>query len=149
MGGRGCNSTVECVLCTYKVVGSIPTISKLMTYVLRTYVKKKYLFNALCAVYGVNQSLASDICTKLGYQKNFLTKNLTDKQIYNINKYVEEKEFLVKGDLQRWLKQKIDLLSSLKTYRGLRHRLGLPVRGQRTHTNARTVKKLRRFRKNK
>jgi small subunit ribosomal protein S13 len=120
-----------------------------MTYVLRTYVKKKYLFNALCAVYGVNQSLASDICTKLGYQKNFLTKNLTDKQIYNINKYVEEKEFLVKGDLQRWLKQKIDLLSSLKTYRGLRHRLGLPVRGQRTHTNARTVKKLRRFRKNK
>lgn len=140
---------VECVLCTYKVVGSIPTISKLMTYVLRTYVKKKYLFNALCAVYGVNQSLASDICTKLGYQKKFLTKNLNDKQIYNINKYVEEKEFLVKGDLQRWLKQKIDLLSSLKTYRGLRHRLGLPVRGQRTHTNARTVKKLRRFRKNK
>jgi small subunit ribosomal protein S13 len=117
-----------------------------MTYVLRTYVKKKYLFYALCAVYGINESLAQQICAKFGFQKTFLTKNLSDKQIYSINKYVEEKEFLIKGDLHRWLKQKIDLLSSIKSYRGLRHRLGLPVRGQRTHTNAKTVKKLRRLR---
>lgn len=121
--------------------------SPYMAYVLRTYVKRKYLSNALCAVYGINESLSSTICASLGFQKKFLTKNLSEKQIENINKYVEEKEFLIKGELQRWLKQKIDLLSTIKTYRGSRHRLGLPVRGQRTHTNAKTVKKLRRFRK--
>jgi small subunit ribosomal protein S13 len=118
-----------------------------MTYVLRTYIKKKYLKNALCAVYGINESLASQICANLGYQKKFLTEKLSDKQVYDINNYVEKRKFLIKGDLHRWLNEKIDLLSAIKTYRGLRHRLGLPVRGQRTHTNARTVKKLRRIKK--
>lgn len=138
---------VECVLCTYKVVGSIPTISIRMAYLLRTHVKKKYLPQALCSVFGINKSLASQICMSLGFQKYFLTKNLSDEQIYLIGKYVEEKEILIKGDLLRWIKQKIDLLASLRVYRGIRHRLGLPLRGQRTHTNARTAKRLRKARK--
>lgn len=139
---------VECVLCTYKVVGSIPTISMKMAYLLRTHIKKKYLLHALCSVYGINKSLSAHICKSLGYQKNFLTQNLTNEQIYCITQYVEEKDFLIKGDLLRWVNQKIESLATLRVYRGIRHRHGLPLRGQRTHTNARTAKKLRKLKKN-
>lgn len=118
-----------------------------MAYLLRTYVKNKYLMHALCAVYGIKESLALKICRALGYQKNFLTTNLSEEQTYWISQYVEEQDLLIKGDLQRLVNQKIESLSNLRTYRGIRHRLGLPLRGQRTHTNARTAKKLRRLKK--
>ena len=135
---------VECVLCTYKVVGSIPTISNyIMAYILRTHIKKKYLVPGLTAVYGIGKSMSLSLCQRLGFQKTFLLKNLTDEDIYQISQLIEELKILTKGDLSRWVKQKIDHLSSLKTYRGIRHRQGLPLRGQRTHTNARTAKKLR------
>jgi small subunit ribosomal protein S13 len=115
-----------------------------MAYLLRTHVKKKYLSYALCAVYGIDKALSSQICLSLGFQKNFLIKNLSNEQIYSLGQYVEEKDIPVKGDLLRWVKQRIDTLVCLRVFRGVRHRLGLPLRGQRTHTNARTAKKLRR-----
>lgn len=141
----GCNSMVECVLCTYKVVGSIPTISILlyMAYILRTHIQKKYLFFGLKMIYGIGASISASLCHRLGFQKKFLLKNLTEEDIYAISQLVDELKFNIKGDLERWLKQKVDFLSTLKTYRGIRHRQGLPVRGQRTHTNASTPKKLR------
>lgn len=120
-----------------------------MAYLLRTHVKKKYLVHALCSVYGIHKSIAFQVCMSLGYQKNLLTENLSDEQISLLTQYVEEKEFLIKGDLLRSVKQKIDFLATLRVYRGVRHRLGLPLRGQRTHTNARTAKKLRVSRKRK
>ena len=140
---------VECVLCTYKVVGSIPTIStkSKMIYVLRTHLKKKYLIHALQEVYGLGSSLSVQLCRSLGFQKNFLLKGLTDEDIYYIDQLMDDLKLTIKGDLFRFRKERIDELVSIKSYRGLRHRQGLPVRGQRTHTNAQTVKKLRKQKK--
>lgn len=114
-----------------------------MAYILRTQVKKKYLIQGLTQVFGLGYSLSKNLCSRLGFQQKFLTHKLTDEDIYRIGLLVEELKILVKGDLQRWVKQKIESLAVLKTYRGIRHRQGLPLRGQRTHTNAKTAKKLR------
>jgi small subunit ribosomal protein S13 len=114
-----------------------------MAYILRTHIEKKKLIVGLCLVFGIGHSLSKKICNNLGFQNSFLLKNLTDEDIYLISLFVDDLKILVKGDLNRWLKQKIDYLVSLNTYRGFRHRQGLPLRGQRTHTNARTTKKLR------
>ena len=140
---------VECVLCTYKVVGSIPTISNylLMVYILRTHLKKKYLIQALKDVYGLGNSLCFHLCQSLGFQKHFLLKEITDEDIYHIDQLLENSRLTIKSDLQRAVKQKIDHLVSIKSYRGIRHRQGLPVRGQRTHTNARTCKNLRKLKR--
>ena len=140
---------VECVLCTYKVVGSIPTISNysFMVYILRMHLKKKYLLQALKDVYGLGKSSCFRLCQSLGFQKHFLLKEITDEDIYYIDQLLENSELIVKSDLQRILNQKIDQLVNMKSIRGIRNRQGLPVRGQRTHTNARTCKKLRRFKK--
>ena len=118
-----------------------------MAYLLRTYLKKKYLINALKAVYGLGDSWSIYICRSLGFQKTFLLKDLTDEDVYHIDQFVRELNLPIKGDLQRINKQNIDLLASIRSYRGIRHRQGFPVRGQRTHTNARTVKKLQRLRR--
>lgn len=118
-----------------------------MAYFLRTYLKKKYLVQALKAVYGIGISLSSDLCHRLGFQKNFLLENLTDQDIYHIDQLVTSLNLPIKGDLQRIIKQRIDHLANIRSYRGVRHRQGFPVRGQRTHTNARTVKKLRRLKR--
>jgi small subunit ribosomal protein S13 len=118
-----------------------------MVYILRTHLKKQYLLHALQEVYGLGYSLSSQLCRSLGFQKNFLLKTLTDEDIYYIDQLMDDLKLTIKGDLQRFKKERIDELVSIKSYRGLRHRQGLPVRGQRTHTNARTVKKLRKQRK--
>lgn len=118
-----------------------------MAYLLRTYLKKKYLVQALTAVYGIGSSWSVRLCQSLGFQKKFLLKDLTDEDIYHIDQLVTELDLPIKGDLQRVKKQNIDHLASIRSYRGIRHRQGFPVRGQRTHTNARTVKKLRGLRR--
>ena len=140
---------VECVLCTYKVVGSIPTISNylLMVYILRTHLKKKYLIQALREVYGLGNSLCFQLCKSLGFQKYFLLKEITDEDIYHIDQLLENSKLTIKSDLQRTIKERIDYLVGIKTYRGIRLRQGLPVRGQRTHTNARTCKNLRKLKR--
>lgn len=114
-----------------------------MSYILRTHIKKKYLIQGLQSIYGIGGFLSKKICRTLGFQKSFLLKNMSDEQIFHLGQAVEEWNILLKGDLQRQLKQKLDKLATLKTFRGIRHRQGLPVRGQRTHTNAKTQKKLK------
>lgn len=118
-----------------------------MAYILRTHVKKKYLFYGLQSVYGIGSFLSEQICKRLGFNKTFTIKDLTDDQLFQILQCVEELGIPLKGELQRQLKHDIDKLITLKTFRGIRHRQGLPVRGQRTHTNARTPKRLRFFKK--
>ena len=118
-----------------------------MVYILRTHMKKKYLIHGLQSVYGIGESLSKKICKSLGFQTTFLLKNISDEQIFHLGQSVEEWNIALKGELQRWLKQKIDRLATLRTYSGIRHRQGLPVRGQRTHTNARTAKRLKYSRK--
>jgi small subunit ribosomal protein S13 len=90
-------------------------------------------------IYGIGNKSAHDICEKAGIELPTRTKDLTDDQARKIREIIEA-EYKVEGDLRREVTMNIKRLMDLGCYRGLRHRKGLPVRGQRTHTNARTRK---------
>lgn len=93
---------------------------------------------ALTAIYGIGRSRAKVICTAAGIDTATKVKDLSDEQMDKLR--VEVGKFKLEGDLRRELSMNIKRLMDLGTYRGLRHRRGLPVRGQRTRTNARTRK---------
>lgn len=90
-------------------------------------------------IYGIGKKSAADIVTKAGIDMATRTKDLTDDQARKIREVIED-DYKVEGDLRREITMNIKRLMDLGCYRGLRHRKGLPVRGQRTHTNARTRK---------
>ena len=90
-------------------------------------------------IYGIGNKTAQDICAAAGIAPETRTKDLTDEQARKIREYIEA-NLKVEGDLRREVTMNIKRLMDLGCYRGLRHRKGLPVRGQRTHTNARTRK---------
>jgi small subunit ribosomal protein S13 len=94
---------------------------------------------ALQYIYGIGNKTAQDICAAAGIAPETRTKDLTDEQARKIREYIEA-NLKVEGDLRREVTMNIKRLMDLGCYRGLRHRKGLPVRGQRTHTNARTRK---------
>jgi small subunit ribosomal protein S13 len=93
---------------------------------------------ALTAIYGIGRSRAKAICFAAGIDATAKFKDLTDEQTDKIR--VEVGKFKLEGDLRREISMNIKRLMDLGTYRGMRHRRGLPVRGQRTRTNARTRK---------
>ena len=93
---------------------------------------------ALTAIYGIGRSRAQAICTAAGVQVARKIKDLTDAELDRIRESVAR--FTVEGDLRREVSMSIKRLMDLGCYRGVRHRKGLPVRGQRTRTNARTRK---------
>ena len=90
-------------------------------------------------IYGIGNKTAQDIVTKAGVDLATRTKDLTEEQTRAIREIIEA-DYKVEGDLRREVTMNIKRLMDLGCYRGLRHRKGLPVRGQRTHTNARTRK---------
>ena len=90
-------------------------------------------------IYGIGNKTAQDIVTKAGIDLATRTKDLTEEQTRAIREVIEA-DYKVEGDLRREVTMNIKRLMDLGCYRGLRHRKGLPVRGQRTHTNARTRK---------
>jgi small subunit ribosomal protein S13 len=94
---------------------------------------------ALTYIYGIGNAKAQRICNKLGITAARRVNQLTDGEIIQIRESIEQ-DGIVEGDLRREVAINIKRLMSLGCYRGLRHRKGLPVRGQRTHTNARTRK---------
>ncbi|MBL8701137.1 MAG: 30S ribosomal protein S13 [Alphaproteobacteria bacterium] len=94
---------------------------------------------ALRYIYGIGATLAYDICKKVGIPDAKRVSQLTDDEILRIREAID-RDFTVEGDLRREVATNIKRLMDLGSYRGLRHRKGLPVRGQRTHTNARTRK---------
>jgi len=98
---------------------------------------------ALTYIYGLGRSSAQKILTEAGVDWNTKSDDLTEGQVAALRKIIDE-QYKVEGDLRRDLSMNIKRLMDLGTYRGLRHRKGLPVRGQRTHTNARTRKGPRR-----
>jgi len=118
-----------------------------MAYILRTHLKKKYLLQGLTSVYGIGLSFSKTLCKRLGFTKSFLVKNMTEDQGARVAELVGELNYSIQGDLQRQNKQNLEDLLVIKTYRGIRLRQGLPVRGQRTHTNAKTAKKFRHLKK--
>ncbi len=94
---------------------------------------------ALQSIYGIGPAKAAQIVKALKFKDSLRTKDLTDAEIVNISNYIEE-NFKVEGDVRREISMNIKRLQDLKAYRGIRHRNRLPVRGQRTQTNARTRK---------
>jgi len=103
----------------------------------------KPVYFALRYVYGIGKNRSFLICKKLGFSFNLKIKNLSAGQVNQISKLIESLNFVLANDLKRsnlLAKQK---LVSIKSYRGLRKKKGFPVRGQRTHTNAKTAKRIR------
>ena len=97
----------------------------------------------LTYVHGVGRSTANEILAKAGVDPNTYVKDLTEEETIKLREAVESRE--VEGDLRRERSQNVKRLSEIGAYRGLRHRRGLPVRGQRTKTNARGRKGPRRM----
>ena len=105
--------------------------------------RRKRMEIALTYIYGIGRSSSQKILTEAGVDWNTPSDQLTETQITGIRKVIDEK-YKVEGDLRREVSMNIKRLMDLGNYRGLRHRKGLPVRGQRTSTNARTRKGPRR-----
>jgi small subunit ribosomal protein S13 len=99
----------------------------------------KRLCIALTYIHGIGRASAADICKALGIEMKTRVNELQDDVILKIREYIDA-NYDVEGDLRRERSMNIKRLMDLGCYRGLRHRRGLPVRGQRTHTNARTRK---------
>ncbi|PZN93758.1 MAG: 30S ribosomal protein S13 [Alphaproteobacteria bacterium] len=94
---------------------------------------------ALTYIHGIGRTTAKRIADELGFPVDRRVQDLTDSEVLSIREKID-KEVTVEGDLRRQTAMNIKRLMDLACYRGLRHRRGLPVRGQRTHTNARTRK---------
>ena len=101
--------------------------------------RKKHVAYALPYIYGVGKANARVICKNANVNPTKKVEELTDAEVKAIREAIEA-EFKVEGDLRRDVQMNIKRLMDLGCYRGLRHRKGLPVNGQRTHTNARTRK---------
>jgi small subunit ribosomal protein S13 len=100
---------------------------------------RKRLEIALTYIYGIGNGVSKEITTKLGLNPGMKAAELTEDEVARINALLQS-EYIVEGDLRRQIQNNIKRLISIHSYRGQRHRVGLPVRGQRTSTNARTRK---------
>jgi len=105
--------------------------------------RRKHTGVALTYIYGIGRSKGLEICGKAGVDPGRKIEDLTEGEVRKIREVIDA-ELKVEGDLRREVSMNIKRLMDLGCYRGLRHRKGLPVRGQRTHTNARTRKGPRR-----
>ena len=102
--------------------------------------REKRVEIGLTYIYGIGLPTSQEILAKAGVNPDTRVKDLTDDQVGAIRKVMDEKELKVEGDLRREVALNIKRLTEIGCYRGLRHRRSLPVRGQRTKTNARTRK---------
>ncbi len=100
---------------------------------------QKRVVIALQYIHGIGPKFAEAICTRVGIPADRRVNQLTDAEVLQVREAID-RDYNVEGDLRREVAMNIKRLMDLGCYRGLRHRRGLPVRGQRTHTNARTRK---------
>ena len=103
---------------------------------------RKHVWVALTHIYGIGQTRAMEICKATGVRPEVAVRNLTESELDALRGEVAKG--VIEGDLRREVSMNIKRLMDLGCYRGIRHRRGLPVRGQRTHTNGRTRKGPRR-----
>ncbi|MEQ8935066.1 MAG: 30S ribosomal protein S13 [Amphiplicatus sp.] len=99
----------------------------------------KRVLIALRYIHGIGPSKAAEICEKVGIPAERRVNQLSDAEVLQIRETID-RDYMVEGDLRREVAVNIKRLMDMSCYRGIRHRRGLPVRGQRTHTNARTRK---------
>ncbi|SRR5579871_1005995 len=102
--------------------------------------KEKRIETALTYIYGIGLALSKRVLSKAGVNPSVRVKNLKDDEIARIQNTINTENLKVEGDLRREISMNIKRLIDIGTYRGSRHRKGLPVRGQRTKTNSRTRK---------
>ena len=102
--------------------------------------REKRLEIALTYIYGIGKPTAQKICSDVGLDPNERVRDLTDDEVNKIRVWLEETGQVVEGDLRRNVANDIKRKIEIGCYQGVRHRKGLPVHGQRTHTNARTRK---------
>lgn len=100
----------------------------------------KHIVIALTAIYGVGDTTAKKLCDAVGINPQTKAKDLSNEQVETIREELTNGKYLLEGDLRRKISTDIKRLKDIGCYRGVRHRRGLPVRGQRTKTNARTRK---------
>ena len=100
--------------------------------------REKRVEIGLTYIYGIGRTTATKICNDCGINVDTRVRDLTDEEVDKIRKYIDQNHIMVEGDLRRERNQNVKRLMDIGCNRGLRHRKGLPVRGQRTHTNART-----------
>ena len=101
--------------------------------------REKRVEIGLTYIFGVGTTRAREMCDSLGIDRDTRIRDLTDDEVARIRQYIDA-NFRVEGDLRREITQNVKRKVEIGTYQGLRHRRGLPVHGQRTHTNARTRK---------
>jgi small subunit ribosomal protein S13 len=101
--------------------------------------RDKRLEVGLTYIFGMGQSRARQTCGALGIDPNTKVRDLTDDEVVKVRQFIDS-NYRVEGDLRREVTQNIKRKVEIGSYQGIRHRRGLPVRGQRTHTNARTRK---------
>jgi len=101
--------------------------------------RNKQIGISLTYIFGIGRKSAAEICEKAEVDAQTKTEHLGEGEVIQLREIIE-RDYRVEGDLRRSVSQNVKLLMDIGCYRGLRHRRGLPVRGQRTHTNARTRK---------
>lgn len=116
-----------------------------MVYILEAKLfENKKLHIALEGIYGIGSYHSNNICKNLGFSKNLKLNEISESQLLKIVRFVEKKNILTGTDLKQNISTDHKKLENIKSYRGLRKISGLPIRGQRTHTNARSARKKRR-----
>ncbi len=100
---------------------------------------EKHVVISLTYIFGIGRTTSEKILDGLKIEKSTKTKDLTEDEVVKIREYIES-NLKIEGDLRREVSQNIKRLIEINSYRGIMHKRGLPVRGQRTHTNARTRK---------
>ena len=114
-----------------------------MVYLLETNLhENKSIFFALTYVYGIGKKTSILICKKLGFSVNLKVKDITQDQSIDIIKVIDSSQLLLSNELKKVKILTLKKLVSIKSYRGLRKSRGFPVRGQRTHTNAKSSSRL-------
>ncbi len=110
--------------------------------------REKRVVGSLTYLHGIGRTVAENICEAAGVDFSTRVKDLSDDEVVRIRAFIDE-QLMVEGDLRREVSQNIKRKMDIGCYEGIRHRKGLPVRGQRTHTNARTRKGPRKIIANK
>ena len=115
-----------------------------MIYILETKLRdNSFICVALRNIYGIGKKNSFLICKKLGFSNNYLVSKLTSDQVLKIIHCIEKSNFLIGNNLKKFKSLLLMDLINLKVYKGLRRIKGLPVRGQRTHTNSKTTRRLK------